>query len=293
MGKKKKIVNNIVNYIMLFVGVTISSIAFNIFFVPNNFISSGLGGVALILSHFSSITPASVLFFGNMVFIGISILTLGMEKTSKYILGSLLFTLMVFITEDINTVLHFEFDNIILYVIASGVLIGVGEGLAYKAGYSSGGTSIIALIISEYIKKPVGDIVKVIGSLIIIAGGFTFGFSNVMYSIIIVYISTLIINKITIGISNSKMFLIYTSKEIEVVDYILNTFHNGVTKIDSKGVFSNKKKNLLMCVVPSEEYTRLIIAIKNIDKDAFINVSDCYEVYGGTKKSKNLPFING
>lgn len=292
MGKCKKVYQIIFNYILLLTGITIVSLAFNIFFVPNNFISSGLGGISLILSHYVNITPASVIFFGNMIFIGMSILTLGMEKTSKYIVGSLLFTVMVYLTEDINTVLHIEFDNIILYVIASGVCYGIGEGLAYKAGYSSGGTSILALIISNYIKKPVGSVSQVIGSIIILMGGFTFGLTNVMYSIIIVYISTLIINKITIGISNSKMFLIYTSKEIEVVDYILNTFHNGVTKIDSKGVFTNKKKNLLMCVVPSEKYMMLISAIKDIDSGAFINVSDCYEVYGGTKKSKNLPFIN-
>lgn len=291
MEKRKKIKSDIFNFIMFLVGITITSIAFNLFFVPNNFISSGLTGISVIVSYTVEIKPIAIIFFGNMFLIGLSIITLGMQKTSKYIVGALLFTLMVYLTENINNILQIKFDDIILYVIASGVCLGIGEGLTYKAGYSSGGTSILALILSEYIKKPIGDIVKAIGTIIIIIGGFTFGLTNIMYSIIIVFISTLLINKITIGISGSKMFLIYTSKELEVESYIMNVFHNGVTKIDSKGVYTNRKKNLLMCIVPTDRYPALVSVIKKIDEDAFISVSDCYEVYGGTKRNK-IPFMD-
>ena len=287
---EKRTKNNIFNFIMFLIGITITSIAFNVFFVPNNFISSGLTGISVIVSYTVEIKPIAIIFFGNMFLIGLSIVMLGMKKTSKYIIGALLFTLMVYLTEDINTYLQIKFDDIILYVIASGVCLGVGEGLTYKAGYSSGGTSILALILSEYIKKPVGDIVKAIGVIIIVIGGFTFGLTNIMYSIIIVSISTLLINKITIGISNSKMILIYTSKELEVESYIMNVFHNGVTKITSKGVYTNRKKNLLMCIVPTDKYPAIVSVVKKIDEDAFISVSDCYEVYGGTKRNK-IPFI--
>lgn len=282
---------SIIDFITLFIGVTITSITFNLFFVPNNFISSGLSGLSVILSHYINISPSLLILIGNIIFTLLSILVLGMNKTKKYIIGALLFTIMVYLTEDISNVINIKFDDVILNVIASGVLLGIGEGITFKVGYSSGGTSILALIISKYIKKPIGSIVNAIGVVIVLLGGFTFGLTNVMYSIIIIYISTLLINKITIGISNSKMFLIYTSKEKEVVKYILHTFRNGVTRIGSKGVFSNKKKDLLMCVVPSDKYMMLIEEIKRIDETAFINVSDCYEVYGGTQKSKNLPFI--
>ena len=291
MKKNKKILNEIVNFIIFLTGITITSIAVNVFFIPNNFISSGLTGIAVIISNISEMTPFSVIFFGNMMLIGISIITLGMEKTSKYIIGALLFILMVYLTEDINQIFNIKFDNIILYVIAAGVGLGVGEGLTFKAGYSGGGTSLLALILNKYLKRPIGDIVKAVGTIIIVIGGFIFGYTNLMYSVIIIYISTLLINKITIGISDSKMILIYTCKELEVVDYIMNYFHNGVTKINSQGVFTNKKKNLLMCVVATDKYTSLVMAVKAIDQQAFISVSDCYEVYGGTKRNK-LPFID-
>ncbi|MBQ3142211.1 MAG: YitT family protein [Bacilli bacterium] len=290
MEKRKLILKNGLEFLMFLVGVSITAIAFNLFFVPNNYISYGLTGISVILSHVVEITPVTVLFFGNMFLIGLSIVLLGMDRTSKSIFGALIFTLITYLTEDINTILNVSLENPILSVIASGVLFGVGEGLTFKAGYSSGGTSILALILNEYIKKPIGTIMNALGVAIIIAGGFTFGLENIMYSIIIVCISTYLINKITIGISDSKMFLIYTSKEIEVIDYIMNTFHNGVTKITSKGVYSNKKKNLLMCVVPSDKYTQLLKAIKLIDQNAFVSVSNCYEVYGGTKRNK-IPFI--
>lgn len=288
--KNKKIFKEIFNFLIFLLGATIVSITVNIFFIPNNFINYGLTGISIIISYLTSIDPVTIIFWGNIFFIILSILTLGMKKTCKYTIGALIFTLIVYLTKDINNIFQIKFDNIILDVITAGVGLGVGEGLTFKSNYSGGGTSMLALILHKYIKAPIGNIIKIIGVIIIICGGFIFGYTNLMYSIIIIYISTLIINKITIGISDSKMFLIYTSKEIEVVDYIMNTFQNGITKIVSQGVFSNKKKNLLMCVVPTDKYTHLINEIKIIDPNAFISVSDCYEVYGGTKRNK-IPFI--
>ena len=89
-----------------------------------------------------------------------------------------------------------------------------------------------------------------------------------------------------IGISDSKTFFIHTDKEEEVKDFILTIIESGVTEFDSHGAFSHKKNKMLMCVVPTEKYSLLKSAIKEIDPDAFIVVSDCYEVLGGTKRKR-------
>ena len=202
------------------------------------------------------------------------------------IIGATTSTLFVYLTKNFSVLLNFYFDDILLYVLAAGVVGGFGESLVYKAGFNTGGTSIIALIIQHYKKQPLGGLIRNMSFGVIIAGGFVFGYTSVMYSIIITFISTYLVDKILIGISASKTFFIQTSKKDEVIDFIIKIIESGVTELDSHGAFSHKRKTMLMCVVPTEQYSLLKSAIKEIDPDAFIVVSDCYEVLGGTKRKK-------
>ena len=133
---------------------------------------------------------------------------------------------------------------------------------------------------------PLGELLRNMGIVVIIAGGFIFGYTAIMYSLIITVISTYLVDKILIGISDSKTFFIQTSKEDEIKDFIIEIIENGVTELDTKGAFSKKRRKMLMCVVPTEKYSLLKSAIQEIDPDAFIVVSDCYEVLGGTKRKK-------
>lgn len=265
-------------------GCFISSFSYNLFFVPNNFVGGGLGGVGIILNKLISADPTFVILVGNVIFIILSLFTLGYKKSLMSIIGATTSTIFVYLTKGIPEMINFSFDNVLLYVLAAGVVGGFGEGLVYKAGFNTGGTSIIALIIQHYKKKPLGGLLRSISFIIILAGGFTFGYTSVMYSILITFMSTYMVDKILLGISASKQFFIQTSKTDEVKSFIIDVIESGVTELDGHGAFSHKKKRLLMCIVPTERYSLLKSAIKEIDPDAFIVVNDCYEVLGGTKR---------
>ena len=132
-----------------------------------------------------------------------------------------------------------------------------------------------------------GELLRYMAYVIILAGGITMGYTAIMYSLIITTISTQMVDKILIGINYAKTFFIHTDKIDEVTDFILNIIGSGVTELETKGAFTHKRSKMLMCVVPKEKYSLLKSAIKEIDSDAFIVVSDCYEVLGGTKKSSS------
>lgn len=268
------------------IGCLISALSYNLFFVPNNFVSGGLGGLGIILNHYFNIEPQTVLLVGNAILLLICIICLGFKESLISILGASTSVLFVYLTKDIPTMINFSFDNILLYVLAAGVVGGFGDALVYKAGFNTGGSSIVALIIQHYRHKPLGTLIRNISLVIIVLGGLTFGYTSVMYSLIIMFISTYFVDRVLIGISESKMFFIHTSKEEEVKDFIIKIIESGVTEFDSHGVFSNKKMKMLMCVVPTERYTLLKNAIKEVDPNAFIVVSDCYEVLGGTENKK-------
>ena len=270
------------------IGAFISSLSYNLFCVPNNFVGGGIGGVGIILNELIHVDPTLVILIGNAIFIVASIFTLGVKKSLMSIIGATTATIFVYLTEGIPALINFHFDNILLYVLAAGVVGGFGESLVYKAGFNTGGTSILALIIQHYKKQPLGGLLRGLALIIIIAGGFTFGYTSVMYSLLITFMSTYMVDKMLIGISASKTFFIQTSKQDEVKEFIIQIIESGVTEFDSHGAFSHKKKKMLMCVVPTERYSLLKSAIKEIDPEAFIVVSDCYEVLGGTVRKRLL-----
>ena len=98
------------------------------------------------------------------------------------------------------------------------------------------------------------------------------------------------VDKLIIGISDSKLFFIYTKKWEEVRDYVLNDLDTGVTILEAEGGYSKSKNTVLMCVVPNKDYYLFKEIVLEIDPRAFFVINDCYEVHGGMKR-RNLPFI--
>ena len=282
-----RVVNkSVVKKTLLFVfGALISALSFNLFCVQNNFVLGGLGGIAVILNKLCNINSTLVIFLGNVIFVLISIFTIGTKKSLLSIVGASVYTAFVYFTNDIVELMNFHFDNVLLYVLAAGIVGGFGEGLVYKSGFNTGGTSILAVVLEHYTKRQIGELLRYMAYIIILAGGVTMGYTSIMYSLIITVISTQMVDKILIGINYAKTIFIQTDKVEEVTDFILNVIKSGVTELDTKGAFTHKRKKMLMCVVPKEKYTLLKSAVKEIDNDAFIVISDCYEVLGGTKKS--------
>ena len=102
-----------------------------------------------------------------------------------------------------------------------------------------------------------------------------------MYAIIVLYIISILTDKVLLGISSSKAFYIITSKPNEISDYVINELSHSVTVIDAKGGYSKQKNPILFTVVPTKEYYKLKAGINEIDKNAFFTAVDAYEVLGG------------
>ena len=117
--------------------------------------------------------------------------------------------------------------------------------------------------------------------LIVLGGAFVFGFTKLMYALIVLYVISLLTDKVILGISDSKAFYIITEKDDEVKKYVIEGLHHSVTVFDAKGGYTKEKQKVLMCVIPTKEYFKLKEGIHEIDKDAFFVVTDAYEVFGG------------
>ena len=268
-------------------GVFLSALCFNTFLIPNDLVVSGFSGVAIVTQKLFGWNNQMFIYVTNFVLLGLSFIFLNLKTTKKNIVGSIMFPLMITITNPIADFLNDKLigDDFIIILLFSIILYGVSSGLIYRSGFSTGGSDIIMQIINKYIKVGESKAMIVANSLIILLGMIVFGFDKGVYSFIILITSTYFIDKIMFGISDSKVFYIYTKKVRKIKKLILEDFKTGLTIIPSRGGYSKKRGHMIMCVVGNQDYYKFKERILEIDPNAFIIINKCYEVNGGVKRS--------
>ncbi len=289
--KREKIDENIIRninkkfrvqrYFEMLVGLFFVAIAFNLFLLPNNIVSGGVSGLSIITKNLFNLEPSTFIMISSIVLLIISLIFLGKEKTLGSVLGSIILPVFIKLTENIGSYIDIDTSQLLLSSIFGGVLFGLGAGLVFKAGFTSGGTDIINQIISRYAKVSMGTAMLMSDGLIVVGGVFIFGVTKLMYALIILYIISILTDKVLLGISDSKAFYIIAEKDDEIKEYILKYLNHGVTIFEARGGFTKEKEKVLMCVIPTKEYFKLKEGIHEIDPTAFFVVTDAYEVFGG------------
>ena len=284
MIKKNK--KELLNFIIFIIGVLIISLTFNIFIVPNNYVIGGLSGISVLFNYLFKINVVYVLITGNFFLIVIGAIVLGPKDIAPHIIGSLIYTTVVYLTENINTYLNIHLTSTFLNIVAISVLMGVGYTMTYLAGYSTGGTDILGIIFKKKFGLPLGQALFLLNAIILATGTIIFGFEMLLISIIIRYLESRMIDSFLIGISDSKVLFVKSEKIEEIRKYIINEIESGASELKVTSGFSQKQGKLLMTVIPTEKYIKLKEAIIKIDKEAFVIILDAYEVYGGTNRYK-------
>lgn len=278
--------------LIMFISVLILSLNYNIFLLHNDLVIGGTSGIATIVHSHINIDPGIFILICNIILLIISFITLGRKQTGMTIIGSLLFPVLISLTANISKIIvsNIHIEEFILIAIISGILDGIGNGFIYKAGYSTGGTDIIMQIIDKYGNIPRGTASFLVNFVVVALGALTFGLNKALYAIIIIAINSVLVDRIMLGISSSKVFYIQTDKKEEVERFIKEEMHTGYTIIHTDRGNKDKDKNLIMCVLSTRDYYMVKNVIQTIDPEAFLMISDCYEVYGGQRKPQ-FPFI--
>jgi len=268
------------------------ALCYNLFFVPNNIVVGGTSGLAIILEDVAGINSQIFIYVTSILLLIVSFIFLGKEDTERTVIGSLLYPLFVTFTAPIANVLlnYLSFQEILVTVVLAAILYGFSNGIIYKYGYTTGGSDVIMKLFCKYFHWSEGKSSIVFNIIIILLGALTFGFDMGVYAIIILVVSSMIVDKIIIGMSDSKKFMIYTRESKKVKNLIEDEFLTGYTIFPTVGGYSHIRGAMIMCVISNRDVKLFKDKILEIDPTAFFVISDCYEVQGGVKRS-NLPFI--
>ncbi len=274
-------------YAILSFALFVAAINYNLFMLPTNIVTGGANGISIITKYLFQIDPALMIFLISFVLLFVSFFTLSAEDTIAAIFITVVYPLFVKVTSGINGIFLISEDNTLLLVIFAGVLNGLTTGIIYKIGLNTGGIGIIAKLIGEKGKKSIPKINFIINFTIVLVGGYFFGVNMILYAYIILYISKNISERILLGMSRNKTFYIISKKYDKIANFIKIDLQHDATIFNTKGKYSSDSQKMILTVIPSYEYFILKETIKEIDKKAFVVISDTYEIKGQDKKIKN------
>lgn len=278
--KKLKENKKLWRILLMALSLLLSATLYNIFLLPLNLVTGGTQGIAIITKHLYKIDPALMIFILSGLCAIFSFIFVGIERTAGTIVASILYPLLVKITSPLATFIAIDSSDMLLLVIFAGAISGLANGLMYKTGFSNGGFPVVSQVLYEKKQISIAKSSLFINISIVLAGTYFFGTTKAMFAIIFLYINNIVLDKVLLGISNNKAFYIMTSEEDKIKNYIIKSLDHSVTIFEVKGGFFEKKKKVLLTVVPSQEYFKLARGIKKIDKDAFFTVTDSYQVEG-------------
>ena len=248
--------------------------------MPNDVVY-GVSGLGVILYRTLGIDPSLTILVGSVLLLILSYFLLGWDKTKNSVIGSIIYPIFINLTSSLISVIDLGNLETIVTIFFGAVLSGIGIGLVFKSGFTTGGTDILNQIVSKYFKVSIGNSMLFTDGIIIFSSLFVCGWPKFIYSIINMYIISTMTDKVILGISNSKAFYIITEHETSIKKFLLNSLSHGVTVLEGRGGYTGNNQKVIMCIVPTKEYFVVKEGIHEIDPEAFFLVTDSYEVYGG------------
>lgn len=295
----KKILITVKEYALIAVGILLYVTGWITFLVPNNLVGGGVTGLASIVQYATNgyIKIGTTYFVVNIGLLVLALFTLGKNFGTKTVYAIAITSLGLnylqgVIPEEIIQTLALD-NGKLMSTIMGAILTGVGIGITMSQGGSSGGTDIIALVITKYRNVSPGkiilvaDVVVILSSLLVpsyLPSGelvpFTEKITTVVYGFILVTIVSVVLDMYLAGTKQSVQVFVLSRKYSEIADAITGDLHRGVTVLDGMGWYTKQKSQVLMVITRKSDLNILLRTIKSIDPDAFLSVSSVTGVYG-------------
>lgn len=256
-------------------------VSFSIVYIikPNLMISGGLTGLSILTSNVTGISLPLLIFILNIPTSVLSFFFLDRDFTFFSTLSILLLSVFASFYQKILPGFYLTKEPILACVFG-GLLNGLGMGIAFRNGTSTGGLDIVAAILKKNFNISIGSVLMGINFIIVSSLGYFFSIDKVLFTLILMFINYNVVDKIQLGVGKQKQVLAISEKNEEIAREIYKEVHRGATYI--KGVTSYKKKDvyILYVVCSSKQLVKLRQIIKEIDPDAFVSVSDTSEILG-------------
>jgi len=283
------------SYSLIIIGSLILAAGFVYFITPYKIVPGGVYGICIVIHYLTKgifsfapdglpIGTMALIMNIPLTIIGVKILgpKFGVKTVIGFVLTSVFMDFLTYFWGDVPLVAN----DALLSSIFGGVLVGFGLGLIFKSKATSGGSDIVAMIIAKYTRMPLGQLMIIVDSVIVLVGLIAFQDWKIpLYSWIVIFITGKVIDVVLQGITYDKTLFIVSDKFEEIRDKIINDLNRGGTFIPGKGMYNGADKTIIFTVVNRREMAILEEYISKIDPDAFVTVIEANEILGSGFKS--------
>jgi len=263
----------------MFLGLMFYSLGLTIFLIPAKIIGGGITGIGILLYYSTGIPVGVVYFVINAFLMIIAIKKLGASFGTKTIVNMVIISIaLTILPKYLNKAI---IDDTFLSAVLGGIFGGVGLGLVFSQGGSTGGTDIIAMLVTKYRRISPGRVIMYCDVLIIASSWLVFhSAEKLVYGYVSMWVVSYSLDAFLNGANQSAQLFIFSEKWEELRDHILKENNRGVTIIDGTGGFTNEPQKILMTVVRKRETAAIFKKIKEIDHTAFVSMGSVMGVYG-------------
>ncbi|MCR4694381.1 MAG: YitT family protein [Pseudobutyrivibrio sp.] len=279
MNQKNKQI--FISILELTAGAIIAAFAIEEFLVPNKIFDGGVTGISMIVAHFVPIHLGLLIFIINIPFIFLAYKRLGISYVARIVYAIALFSIFTGVFEPIENAT----DQIILAITYGGMLLGVGVGLVLRAGGCLDGTEVIAVFLNRNLSVSTGQIILLFNVFIFAVAGIVFDLDRGMYSLLMYFISSKVIDIVEIGFESAKSVMIITDDGRNLADRINRELGRTVTFMRGEGLISNNSKDIIYVVVTRAEIHELKRILTEFPGSTFTTISEVSEIVGNHIKS--------
>lgn len=273
--KTKMVLGRIHEFIMVAIGAIIAAFAIEEFLVPCLILDGGVVGIGMIINNLTGIKLGLLTFCMNIPFLIIGSRKMGALFICKSFFGMGIFSLFLEIFAPIANATN----AYLLAVCFGGMFLGLGVGLVIRSGGCLDGTETVAMLLYKRFGIGVGQIVLIENIMIFSAAAFLFGLNRGMYSLLTYFVASKVIDMVEVGLNTAKAAMIITEDEEEICNLIYQKLGRTITILEGEGLVSGKKA-VLYCVITRSEIYELKQIIHEVDKSAFVTLSDVSEIIG-------------
>ena len=302
-NKMKNILGEVKAYIIITLGLLLYTLGWIVFLIPNNMVGGGVTGLSAILLYAFNIPVGASFFVINLILLLIALKVLGkgfgMKTVYAIIIASVFYEVLPNLVSDVFIQEIAISNGKLLCAIFGGVCAGLGIGISFSQGGSTGGTDIVALMIVKYRNISAGRVILLLDIFIIAsslllppneildANGAVIGveswgqrFATILYGYILIGACSYSVDMFISGTKQSSQIFIFSKKYAELADAITSQTGRGVTLIDGEGWYTKQKSKVVMVIMRKDDLSLLYKMVREIDKDAFLSVGSVSGVYG-------------
>lgn len=277
--KPKRVLEIFTDNVVWIIGCTIYAAAINFFNVPNNIAQGGFSGLAIVINYLTDLPVGAVNLALNIPILLLALKFIG----KKFVVKTLWVTVLLSVIIDLVALIPYEYTgDKLLASIFSGALLGAGVALVAARGSTTGGTDVLSKLLRlVFPHMSYGKLVMFSDMVVIAVSAIVFrSIESALYAAIVIFVSSKVIDYILYGMAKSKMLMVVTDHADKISQELVNNSPRGVSIIPATGAYTGQEKNMLICVLRSNEVAPAIKLIKSIDPNTFTIITEANEIIG-------------